>query len=346
MSEHDGHQHGQSHRHQQGHGHGHQQGSGHSHGHGAQDADFSVLTEMLDLDAEVLHEHLDELTGWIQELSGGTGDATTSADLATPTDAATSPDLATSPDATRSAEKPGGRGPRVLDLGSGTGAGTFALLQRFPGAGITAVDASPAMAARLAEKAAALGVADRVRTVVADLDTEALPAGPYDLVWASASLHHMADPGRVLAQVREVLRPGGLMVAVELEGFPRFLPDDLGFGRPGLEERVHAAQAEGRAAAGMHMTEDWGARLREAGLDVVAERVVAIDLAAPLPAATGRYVQASLTRVRSALDEVLDAEDLATLDALTDADGPHGVLHRDDLTVRTERSVWVATRTP
>ncbi|MGW2281184.1 class I SAM-dependent methyltransferase [Streptomyces sp. NPDC001770] len=336
MSAHEEHQHG--HGEHEGHGHGHRHGGGHGHrhghGHGAQDAgDFSVLTEMLDLDAEVLHEHLDELTGWIQELSGGTAGGAEAAERA--------PGAA---DAAEAPQEPGGRRPRVLDLGSGTGAGTFALLQRFPDAEVTAVDASPEMAARLAEKAAARGVADRVRTVVADLDTEALPAGPYDLVWASASLHHMADPGRVLAQVREVLRPGGLMVAVELEGFPRFLPDDLGIGRPGLEERVHAAQAEGRTAAGMHMAEDWGARLREAGLDVVAERVVAIDLTAPLPAATGRYVQASLTRVRSALDGVLDAEDLATLDALTEADGPHGVLHRDDLTVRTERSVWVAGR--
>lgn len=329
MNADNGHQHGhgrqpkqgQPHEHGQQHGHGH--GHGHGDGHGSLDADFSVLTEMLDLDAEVLHAHLEELTGWIEELSGRTA----------------------APAATAGASgASAGRGPRVLDLGSGTGAGTFALLQRFPGAEVTAVDASPAMAARLEEKAGALGVADRVRTVVADLDTEGLPAGPFDLVWASASLHHMADPGSVLAQVREVLRPGGLMVAVELEGFPRFLPDDLGIGRPGLEERCHTAQAEGRAAAGMHMAEDWGARLREAGLDVVAERVLAIDLAAPLPAATGRYVLASLTRVRSASEDVLDAEDHATLDALTDVDGPDSVLCRDDLNVRTERSVWVATR--
>ncbi|WP_440102618.1 hypothetical protein [Streptosporangium sp. H16] len=36
------------------------------------------------------------------------------------------------------------------------------------------------------------------------------------------------------------------------------------------------------------------------------------------------------------------AEDLAALDRLFDTDGPHGILHRDDLTVRTERTVWAA----
>jgi hypothetical protein len=40
----------------------------------------------------------------------------------------------------------------------------------------------------------------------------------------------------------------------------------------------------------------------------------------------------------------MSADDLATLDTLIDSDGPDGVLQRDDLTVRTARTAWVARR--
>ena len=40
----------------------------------------------------------------------------------------------------------------------------------------------------------------------------------------------------------------------------------------------------------------------------------------------------------------MNAADLATLDTVLGSDGPDGILQRDDLTVRTARTVWVATR--
>ena len=48
--------------------------------------------------------------------------------------------------------------------------------------------------------------------------------------------------------------------------------------------------------------------------------------------------------MRSGLDGRMSAGDLATLDALIDSDGPDGVLQRDDLTVRAERTVSAARR--
>jgi hypothetical protein len=74
----------------------------------------------------------------------------------------------------------------------------------------------------------------------------------------------------------------------------------------------------------------------------VAERTFAIELTSPLPASAGRYAQASLRRMRSGLDGRLSPDDLALLDALID--GPQSVLTRDDLAVRTTRTVWVAGR--
>ncbi len=161
---------------------------------------------------------------------------------------------------------------------------------------------------------------------------------------ASSSLHHLADPDRVLTQVSGALCPGGLLAVLEMDSFPRFLPDDLGLGRPGLEARCHAALAEQRAAEVPQLGSDWGPRLSRAGFTVEAERSFAIALTPPLPPATGRYAQASLHRIRPSLDGRLSAGDLATLDTLIGSDGPDGVRQRDDLTVRAARAGWLARR--
>ncbi|NEA84552.1 SAM-dependent methyltransferase, partial [Streptomyces sp. SID14436] len=52
----------------------------------------------------------------------------------------------------------------------------------------------------------------------------------------------------------------------------------------------------------------------------------------------------SLRRLRHGAAGALSPEDLAALDRLLDTDGPHSLLRRDDLAVRTERSVWAARR--
>jgi SAM-dependent methyltransferase len=274
----------------------------------AAETDEVALAELLDLDAEVLQPYLSEVTAWIHQL----------------------------------AADPAPR--RILDLGSGTGTGTFALLRRFEGADAIALDVSAQLLGHLKDRARVLGVADRVRTVQADLDAAWPAIDPVDLVWASSSLHHMADPDRVLTEVFAVLHPGGLLAVIEMDSFPRFLPDELGLGRPGLEARCHAALAEERATGLPHLGSDWGSRLSQAGFTIEAERPFAIDLTPPLPASAGRYAQASLRRIRSSLDGRVSADDLATLDTLIDSDGPHSVLRRDDLTVRTARTVWMTRR--
>jgi len=281
--------------------------SHHHQHHSAAETD-AAMAELLDLDADVMHSYQSEVTAWIHQLAGD-------------------------------------RPPRrILDLGSGTGTGAFALLERFDHAEVIALDASAEMLHRLSSKARVLGVADRIRVVQADLDTAWPAIDAVDLVWASRSLHHMADPDRVLAEVFATLRPGGLLVVAEIASFPRFLPDDLGLGRPGLEARCHAVLAEWQAAELPHLGSDWGPRLSRAGFSVEAERPFVIDLAAPLPAASGRYAQATLRRIRSGLDGRMNADDLAVLDTLIDSDGPDGVRQRGDLTVRTARTVWAARR--
>jgi ubiquinone/menaquinone biosynthesis C-methylase UbiE len=263
------------------------------------EADFSAMAEVLDLDAEVLHSYLSEVIDRAHER--------------------------------------GGEPRRILDLGSGTGAGALALARRFPEAEVIALDLSGPLLDRLRDKARDLGVADRISVVEADVDAGWPAIDPVDLVWASASLHHLADPDRVLADVLATLRPGGLLVVAEIDSFPRFLSDEAG---RGLEERCQAILDERRAAELPHIGSDWGARLTKAGYRAVAERTFAIELTSPLPASAGRYAQATLRRMRSGLDGRLSADDLALMDALID--GPQSVLNRDDLAVRTTRTVWMA----
>ncbi|MFR0357508.1 class I SAM-dependent methyltransferase [Streptomyces sediminimaris] len=262
---------------------------------------------LLDLDAEVLSEHIASITAWL----------------------------------------PLGNEPRlIVDLGCGTGAGTFALLERFPDAHVTAVDTSAGHLQLLREKACARAVEGRVRTVRADLDSDHWPdLGRPDLVWASASMHHMADPDRALASVHELLAPGGLFAVVELAAFPRFLPADAPESRPGLEERAHAATDSFHAEHVPHRGADWGPMLAAAGFTVEDERTIIVDIEGARSDTIGRYAHGSLQRIRDVAAPALSPDDLAALDELLDTDSPNGLLRREDLAVRTERTVWAARRT-
>ncbi|MEF3121180.1 class I SAM-dependent methyltransferase [Kocuria flava] len=225
----------------------------------------------------------------------------------------------------------------VLDLGSGPGGGTLALARRFPSASVTAVDRSPVMLERVRTAARAAGLGGRVRTVPADLSGTWPALLPADLVWAASVLHELADPQRFLGGARAVLRPGGLLAVVELDGLPGFLPADPGAGRSGLEDRCHAALA----AAGWSAHPDWRPVLERAGLEVLAVRTV--DTVAP-PAGVGttRYARAWFARMRPALEGRVTAGDRAALDALLDPEEPGALRHRQDLVHRGGRTVWIA----
>jgi SAM-dependent methyltransferase len=261
------------------------------------------LADLLDLDAEVLGDYHREATEWVS---------------------ATLPQQA-----------------RVIDMGAGTGTGTLALARQLPDAEVIALDLDEEMLTRLRDKARACGLADRIRTVRADLD-QAWPDDlkHADLVWAANSLHHMSDPAGAVAQIFLVLRPGGLLAVTELESFPRFLTDPAG---AALEERIHAAMARGRDEAGLHMHEDWPARFAGAGFAVEAERRFVIALRpppdSPLAATVARYATVTLCRARHSLQDKLGAGDIAELDALAAA-----LPARRDLTVGTSRTVWLARK--
>lgn len=235
------------------------------------------------------------------------------------------------------------RPPRqIVDLGCGTGAGTFALLARFPDASVTAVDSSVEHLRRLQHKAADAGVTEHVKTVHADLDSEWPALGRPDLVWASAWLHHMTDPERTLRRVHDVLTPGGLLVVVEPDGFPRFLPDDAPDHRPGLEGRCHEISDRLHGGRMPHRGSDFGPKVVAAGFSVEVEYTITATIEGSHCESVGRLALTGLGRIRDAVADALPAEDLAALDQLLDPHSPRCLLRRDDLAMRTERTVWAA----
>ncbi|BCY10499.1 class I SAM-dependent methyltransferase [Actinoplanes sp. L3-i22] len=281
------------------HEHGHQHGHHqHGHGHQQQQGHGDGLAQMLDLDAEVLRDYYREVIGWAGSLVPAT--------------------------------------PRIVDLGAGTGTGTIALARHLPAATLTAVDMDEEMLAHLRRRADEAGFGDRISTVRADLDGDWPALGPADLVWASASMHHLADPARTLGQVFEVLRPGGVFMITEIDGFPRFLTDPAGVA---VEQRAHDELARMRLEGGLHMGVDWGARLTAAGFTLAGERQFDIELAGPLDATAVRYAQVTLGRSAERLAGRLTADELAALTAYAE-----NAADRDDLAVRATRYVWIGRR--
>jgi hypothetical protein len=158
------------------------------------------------------------------------------------------------------------------------------------------------------------------------------------------SLHHLADPDRVLREVFASTRAGGLLAVAELTEPLRFLPDELGLGRPGLEARCLDALASAQADALPELGSQWSARLAAAGFELLSERRVTIEQDRPPSAGTVRYAQLWLGRLRSAIAQQLADDDLATLDLLIDGDGPASLRRRGDLAIRGARTVTLARR--
>ncbi|MFD8635494.1 GNAT family N-acetyltransferase [Streptomyces sp. NPDC059533] len=111
--------------------------------------------------------------------------------------------------------------PRVLDLGCGPGRSALLLAAEAgaDGAEVTAVDLHGPFLEELRAEARARGLADRVRTVRADmgaLPAEEFPDGSFDLVWAEGSAYTIGFD-TALARWRRLLAPGGTIVLTECE---------------------------------------------------------------------------------------------------------------------------------
>jgi tRNA (cmo5U34)-methyltransferase len=103
---------------------------------------------------------------------------------------------------------------RVLELGTGSGVTSRRVLARHPHAQLTGVDSSEHMLAAADLPGADLRLQDL---------REALPEGPFDLVFSALAVHHLEGPEKadLIARVAAALAPGGRFVLADV-----VVPDD------------------------------------------------------------------------------------------------------------------------
>ena len=106
---------------------------------------------------------------------------------------------------------------RVLELGIGTAQTSRLLLQAFPEAEVTGLDSSPEMVFRARELGIEVGLARM---------EDPLPDGPWDLVIAVLSVHHLDADGKrdLLRRVREQSR--SVVIGDVVRAQPRSTPID------------------------------------------------------------------------------------------------------------------------
>ena len=102
----------------------------------------------------------------------------------------------------------------VGDLGCGEGALSL-LLSRFAKK-VVAFDQSEKMLRLVAEKAEEQKTRERLDLRVGNLEHMDLPAESFDALFLSQSLHHTANPERVIRSVAKGLKCGGTMVVLDL----------------------------------------------------------------------------------------------------------------------------------
>lgn len=121
-------------------------------------------------------------------------------------------------------------GERILDVGCGTGSLTFELATHPELAAINAIDFSPTFVAA----AQARNTDPRVTIAEADATALPFPDRSFDRAMALLVLHFVPEAGRAIAEMRRVVRPGGVVAAT--------VWDHLG-GMPGMRMAVDTLAA-------------------------------------------------------------------------------------------------------
>lgn len=125
-------------------------------------------------------------------------------------------------------------GLRVLDVGCGTGNLLRSTGKRWPKVELTGMDPDPKALARARRKSRRAGLDVRLDRGFAQ--EMPFPDDSFDRVFSSLMLHHLdtASKDALLAEVRRVLRPGGVLVLADVA-----VDEHGGHGHGGMRQHLH-----------------------------------------------------------------------------------------------------------
>ncbi len=110
------------------------------------------------------------------------------------------------------------RGGVILDVGTGTARIPIALAEADGRARVLALDLSKTMLELAAKNIAAAGLAARIETYHGDAKSliDFFGAGTFEGVISNTIIHHIPDPGPVLATMARLVGPGGTLLVRDL----------------------------------------------------------------------------------------------------------------------------------
>jgi SAM-dependent methyltransferase len=133
-------------------------------------------------------------------------------------------------------------GAKVLDLGSGPGVTALLVARRLPRATVVGIEPEDLLREKAETLIAGQGLSERCRFLKGTGERIPLADGTVEFSYARLLFQHLPNPLAVLAEMRRVTRPGGIVVVMDVDDRTNIVhpaPVEL----DALEHRIAAAQA-------------------------------------------------------------------------------------------------------
>lgn len=114
---------------------------------------------------------------------------------------------------------------RIADIGCGTGASTLTLA-RLLDAEIVAVDFLQEFLDVLQERAERAGLSNRIETLCCSMDDLPFESERFDIIWSEGAIYNIGFE-KGIADWRQYLKPGGLLVASEISWLTDARPSEV-----------------------------------------------------------------------------------------------------------------------